>query len=174
MIALIIIGLLTFKFLKILFEEPTPNKSEVEEMVNVNDLVEFGNVEGSYLYTPKNFGYYNENCIYIVEKYLVNGEQYDDQYVVIKKGEKITSNDKLLVKQIKREYSSSGRLKDVQVKSKHKVLLYKDNEKVKEDWFFKVVFAADGRKILSFVSPKQDANDKFNFFTKGYEQFLNF
>ncbi|WP_238937867.1 hypothetical protein AWH56_26730 [Anaerobacillus isosaccharinicus] len=58
-IALIIIGFLTFIFM--MKYEPTPRKGEVEEMVNANDLVEFGYVEGSYLYTPRNYGYYNDN-----------------------------------------------------------------------------------------------------------------
>lgn len=110
----------------------------------------------------------------IVEKSLGEGEQYDDQYVVIKQGEEITDNDKLLVEQIKNKYKSSDKLKNVQVKSKHKILVYKDNEKVKEEWFFKVAYAYNNDKFLSFISPKQEEEEKFNFFTKGYEQFLNF
>lgn len=171
-IALIIIGFVTFIFL--LKYEPAPSIREVEEMVNAKDLVEFGDVEGSYLDTPRNYGYYSETKIYIVEKFFGKGDQYDDQYVVIKKGEEITDNPKLLVEQIKSKYILSEGLKDVQVISKHKIEVYKNKEKVKEEWFYKVTYAYDDENHLSFISPAQDLNDKFNFFTKGYEQFLNF
>jgi len=40
--------------------EPTPSKHTVEKMVQVNNLQEFADVEGSYLNTTKNFGYFNE------------------------------------------------------------------------------------------------------------------
>lgn len=168
-IVLIITGFLTFIFM--LKYEPAPSIGEVEEMVNANDLVEFGDVEVSYLYTPRNYGYYNENNIYIVEKSFGEGEQFDDQYVVIKKGEVITDNPKLLLEQIKSKYTLSDGLKDVQVISKHKIQAYKNKEKVKEEWFYKVTYAYDND---NFLSPAQDVNDRFNFFTKGYEQFLNF
>ncbi|WP_409251703.1 hypothetical protein V1502_16405 [Bacillus sp. SCS-153A] len=171
-IALIIIGFLTFIFR--LKYEPAPSSGKVEEMVDANDLVAFGDVEGSYLYTPRNYGYYNEKNIYIVEKSFGDGEQYDDHYVVIKQGEEITDNPKSLVEQINSKYSLAKKLMDVRVISKHKIQVYKNNEKVKEEWFYKVTFAHGDDDYLSFISPAEDVNDRFNFFTKGYEQFLNF
>jgi hypothetical protein len=171
-IALFIIGFFTFMFM--MKYEPTPSKNEVEEMVNTTNLVEFGDVEGSYLYTPRNYGYYNSNKIFVVEKSLGEEEQFNDQYVVIKEGDAITQDDQVLVEKMKNHGVSENQMKNIQVKSKHKILVYKNGETVIEDWVFKVTYSYQDESYLSFVSPKQDEIYKFNFFTKGYKQFLMF
>ncbi|WP_407270413.1 hypothetical protein [Radiobacillus sp. PE A8.2] len=157
--------------------EPVPNKSEVEEMVGAGNLVEFGEVEGSYLFTPRNYGYYNDENIYIVEQYLDKGEEYGNQYVLIGEGIELMASDEQAVNQVKSKYSEQilqSHHENLQVLSKHQMSVYKDNEKVREAWLFKVTFDYDGAHFLSFVLPAQVEEDKFNFFEKGFEKLLQF
>ena len=98
--------------------------------------------------------------------------------MVIKQGEELTAHDKLVAEHTEKEYGS-GRLNNVQVKSRHKVLVYKEDKKVKEEWFFKITFTHHDKHYLSFVSPAPDEKHKlgfyqFSFFPKGYEPFIAF
>ena len=54
LVAVFGIGYLVILF--IITYEPIPNKGDVEEMVGERDLVEFGEVEGAFLLTPRNYG----------------------------------------------------------------------------------------------------------------------
>lgn len=176
-IGIIVLSIIVFLTFIFMFKyEPTPSKRAVEKMVQVNNLEEFGDVEGPFLYTPKNYGYYNDNNIFIVEKFLGRKEQYNNQYVVINPAEEITENDQKLVKeiQISLGIEISFGIESYNIKSKHKVIVYKNGEKVIEDWFFKITSTYNDYKYLSFVSPKQDNILFLNFFTKGYETFRDF
>ena len=108
-IAIATVPLLTLMFF--MKYEPTPSKRTVEKMVQVNNLQEFGDVEGSYLYTPRNFGYFNENNIFVVEKSLGEEQQYNNQYVVIKPAEKITEDDQQLVEKIQEDMTIDNLMK---------------------------------------------------------------
>lgn len=173
LVALFAIGYLIMLFM--FTYEPTPDKSEVEEMVNERDLVEFGEVEGSFLLTPRNYGYYDEESIYIVEQYLDKGKEYGNQYVVIERGVELTGEDEQAINQIRaREAFQDSSSHDLQVISKHRMTVYKNNEKTEENWLFKITYKYDGQYLLTFMLPETVEEDRFNFFTKGYEQFLQF
>ncbi|MFD1030163.1 hypothetical protein [Metaplanococcus flavidus] len=173
-----LIGLFTVGYLLMLFMfyyEPTPDKSDVEAMVNERDLQEFGEVEGSYLLTPRNYGYYNDHSIYIVEQYLDKGKEYGDQYVVIERGSELTEEDEPAIEKIQaREVFQSDHRYDLQVISKHRMTVYKNGDKVEEDWLFKITCQYDGSYYLTFILPEKIEESRFNFSTEGYDQFLQF
>lgn len=171
--ALFGIGWLVLLFL--ISYEPTPNKGEVEEMVGERDLVEFGEVEGSFLLTPRNYGYYNELNIFIVEQYLDKGREYGGQYVVIGEGADLTGEDEEAISQIKAERAlQEDYVGDLQIISKHRMTVYKDDEKIEENWLYKITYLYEGQPYLTFMLPVNEGENRFNFFTEGYEQFLQF
>lgn len=173
LIALMISGYLIFLFM--FYYEPIPNRNDVEELVGERNLVEFGKVEGSHLLTPRNYGFYNDESIYIVEQYLDKGGDYGNQYVVIKEGEHLTDEDEQALVQVNaKEAVHTGYLDDFQVRSKHRMIVYKNNKKIEENWIFKVTYKYDGDYFLSFLLPEDTDEDRFNFFTEGYEQFQQF
>lgn len=167
-ISISIICLLTFMF--IMKYESTPSKRTVEKMVQASNLQEFGDVEGSYLYTPNNYAYFNINNIFVVEKSLSEEEQYNNQYVIIKPAEKITEEDQELVEKIQEDITTDS----YNIKSRHKVIVYKNGKKVSEEFCLKIIFTYVESNHLSFVSLKEDDVYYFNFFTKGYNNFLDF
>ena len=144
--------------------DPVPNKNEVEEMVGAGNLVEFGEVEGSYLLTPRNYGFYNDKNIYIVEQYLYRGGEYGNQYVLIGKGTELTDGDERAINQVKSKFTKHGHYENSRVLSKHRMNVYKDKEKVREGWLFKVTFDYEDDHFLSFVLSEQVEEDSFNFF----------
>lgn len=171
--ALFGIGWLAMLFL--ISYEPTPNKGEVEEMVGERDLVEFGEVEGSFLLTPRNFGYYNERNIFIVEQYFDKGGEYGHQYVVIESGVKITEEDELANIRIGAEEEFlDAYTTDLRLLSKHRMSVFKNDEMVIEDWLFKVTYKYGEDHYLTFYLPEAAGEDRFNFFIEGYETFLEF
>ncbi|AQU79533.1 hypothetical protein AJGP001_09800 [Planococcus faecalis] len=173
LIALITTGYLIFLFM--FYYEPTPSKDNVEEMVSAKDLAEFGEVEGSYLLTPRNYGFYNKDSIYIVEQYLEKSEEYDQQYVLIEEGLELTEDDKQTINQLHaKDELQAGYVDDLKVISKHRMSVYKNNEKVEENWLFKITYKNDEDYFLTFIHSENIKEGKFNFFTEGYEQFLQF
>lgn len=155
--------------------EPTPNQSDVEEMVHERDLVEFGEVEGSFLLTPRNYGYYDSENIYVVEQYLDKGGGYSNQYAVIEKGTALTDADEPAIEELTAtETFQNEYVDDFQVLSKHRVTVYKNEEKTEEHWFFKVSYKYDGDYFLTFVLPETNIENRFNFFAEGYEHFSQF
>lgn len=155
--------------------EPTPDKKDVEEMVKARDLVEFGEVEGSYLLTPRNYGFYNGDSIYIVEQYLDKGDEYGNQYVVIEEGVELKAEDDPAIEKIKaRERFQDGYTDELQVLSKHRMTVYKDNEEIESTWLYKITCKYEGSYFLTFLLPEKTGEDRFNFFTEGYEQFREF
>lgn len=169
LIALFSIGFLIFLFM--FYYEPTPNKGDVEKMVSERNLLEFGEVEGSYLLTPRNYGFYNDGRIYIVEQYLDKGGDYDNQYVVIEEGIELTGDDEQAINQIKNKFILQ---EDFQIISKYQMTVYKNNEITEEYWLFKITYKYDGEYFLSFLLPEYVDEDSFNFFADGYKQFLQF
>lgn len=166
-------GFLIIRFMYM--HEPTPNKADVEEMVKERDLTEFGRVEGSFLQTPKNYGFYNGDSIYIVEQYLDKGDEYGNQYVVIEEGEELTAEDDSAINQIKtREGFDDGYTDEFEVLSKHWMTVYKDNAEIETAWLYKIIYKYDGSYFLTFLLPEESDEDRFNFFTEGYEQFREF
>ncbi|WP_033542053.1 hypothetical protein [Planococcus sp. CAU13] len=172
-ILVIIAGFLIIRF--IIMYEPTPNKADVEEMVKVRDLLEFGEVEGAYLLTPRNYGFYNGGSIYIVEQYLDKGGDYGDQYVVIEEGDELTADDEPSINQIKaKEEFQNEYINDIQILSKHRMTVHKGAEEVESAWLFKITYKYDGSHFLTFLLPEKTGEGRFNFFTEGYEQFREF
>jgi len=96
-------------------------------------------------------------------------EQYNNQYVIIKPAEKITE-DQQLVDKIQEDMT----IDSYNIKSKHKVIVYKNGNKVSEELCLKIIFTYDESNHLSFVSLKEDDVYYFNFFRKGYDNFLDF
>ncbi|MBB5180421.1 hypothetical protein HNQ44_001849 [Planomicrobium koreense] len=173
LIGLIAIGILLVLFM--FYYEPAPDRNDVEEMVSASNLEEFGEVEGSYLLTPRNYGFYNDDSIYIVEQYLHEGGDYGNRYVVIKEGIAVTNDDEPAVDQIYAKGEvQDGYLDDFQIRSKHQMIVYTDNEKIEEKWIFKVTYKYDGVYFLSFLLPEETEENRFNLFTEGYQQFLEF
>lgn len=173
LIALITIGFLIFLFM--FNYEPTPSKNNVEEMVSAKDLTEFGEVEGSYLLTPRNYGFYNKDSIYIVEQYLEKGKEYGEQYVIIEEGLELTDDDGQYINQIQaKDELRNDYIGDLEVISKHRMTVYKNNEKVEENWLFKITYKYDEDYFLTFLLPENIEEGRFNFFTEGYERFLQF
>ncbi|ANU09502.1 hypothetical protein A1A1_11987 [Planococcus antarcticus DSM 14505] len=173
LIALLIMGYFIILFM--FYYEPTPSKHNVEEMVSAKDLTDFGEVEGSYLRTPKNYGFYNKDSIYIVEQYLEKGEEYDKQYVIIEEGLELTDDDSQAINQIlAKDELQTDYLSNLKVISKHRMTVYKNNEKVEESWLFKITYKYDEDYFLTFLLPENIEEGKFNFFAEGYEQFLQF
>lgn len=172
-ILVVIAGFLTLRFMYIY--EPTPNKGDVEEMVKARDLEEFGKVEGSFLYTPKNYSFYNDTSIYIVEQNLDKGQNYEDQFVVIEKGVALTDEDCPAISQIEaREGFNDGYTEELQVLSKHQMTVYRDSEEIESAWLYKITFHSNDEYYLTFLLPEEKGEDRFNFFTEGYEQFRGF
>ncbi|RAZ77672.1 hypothetical protein [Planococcus halotolerans] len=171
--AVFVIGYLAMLF--IVSYEPTPDQSDVEEMVHERGLVDFGEVEGAFLLTPRNYGYYDSENIYVVEQYLDKGGDYSNQYAVIEKGTALTDADEPAIEELTaKETFQNDYVDDFQVLSKHRVTVYKNEEKTEEHWFFKVSYKYDGDYSLSFVLPETNIENRFNFFAEGYEQFLQF
>lgn len=171
--AVIVVGWLAMWF--IATYEPTPDQREVEEMVHERDLVEFGEVEGAFLLTPRNYGYYDSENIYVVEQYLDKGGDYSDQYAVIEKGTALTEADGPAIAELTaKEPFQNDYVGDFQVLSKHKVTVFKNEEKIQEHWFFKVTYQYDGEYFLTFVLSEPAIENRFNFFAEGYEQLLQF
>ncbi|RLQ91296.1 hypothetical protein [Planomicrobium sp. Y74] len=171
--AVVVVGYLAMLF--IVIYEPTPNQGDVEEMVHERDLVEFGEVEGAFLLTPRNYGYYDSENIYVVEQYLDKGGDYGNQYAVIEKSTALTDADEPAIGELTaKETFQNDYVEDFQVLSKHRVTVYKNEEKTAEHWFFKVIYKYDGDYFLTFVLPERATENRFNFFAEGYEQFLQF
>lgn len=169
----VIAGFLIIRFMYMY--EPTPNKGDVEDLVKARDLVEFGEVEGSFLLTPRNYGFYNDERIYIVEQYLDKGEDYGNQYVVIEEGAEMTAEDEPAIEQIKaREGFNDGYTNELQVLSKHRMAVHRDNEEIESTWLYKITYKYEGSYFLTFLLPEKTGGDRFNFFTEGYEQFREF
>jgi|GEM_PF-4409965 len=173
LIALVTTGYLLFLF--VFYYEPTPSKINVEEMVSAKDLKKFGEVEGSYLQTPRNYGFYNKDSIYIVEQYLEKGKEYADQYVIIEEGLELMDDDGQAINQIQaKDELQVDYVGDLEIISKHRMTVYKNNEKVEENWLFKITYKYDEEYFLTFILPENIEEGKFNFFAEGYEQFLQF
>ena len=171
--SVVAVGYLAMLF--IFHYEPTPDQSDVEEMVHERDLVEFGEVEGAFLQTPRNYGYFDGENIYVVEQYLDKGGDYSNQYAVIEKGTALTDADEPAIEQLEvKETFQNESVDDIQVLSKHRVSVYKNEEKTEEHWFYKVTYEYDGEYFLTFVLPEPAIDNRFNFFAEGYEQFLQF
>lgn len=159
------IGLLIFGvFMK---HGPEPSKGEVEALAHLYDLEEFGPVEGSLLYTPNNWGFFNGYTIVVVEQALGQGEQYADQYVLIKAGEKLAANEKEKI-----EESLSGL--NAEVHSKHRLQVYKEDGKVAEAWYYKAIFISGNEPYLSFIPFDAVDGEGFNFAEEGYSYFKDF
>ncbi|AQQ53327.1 hypothetical protein [Planococcus lenghuensis] len=132
---LFVAGIVAFGWFMWVYE-PVPNENEVEEMVGADDLTKFGEVEGSYLLTPRNYGYYDDEGIYIVKQYLDKGGEYGDQYVYIGEGMRLTDSDERAISQVEAKYAErllQNHYENLHVISKHKMHVYRDDEKVEED-----------------------------------------
>lgn len=147
--------------------EPEPSKGKVEALAHLYDLEEFGPVEGSLLYTPNNWGFFNGYTIVVVEQALGRGDQYADQYVLIKAGEKLGANEK---EKIEESLSSLH----AEVHSKHRLQVYKEDEKVAEAWYCKVIFTSGNERYLSFIPVDAVDGQGFNFAAEGYTYFKDF
>lgn len=166
--ALLAISLLGFRIFGLFMAyEPEPSKREAEALTHVYDLEEFGPVEGSLLYTPENWGFFNDYTIAIVEQQLGEGKAYADQYVLIKAGERLTENEKgELGKRL------AGRNADV--RSKHKTQVYQQGNKISEAWYYKTIFTSGNERYLSFIPMGADDGQGFNFSREGYTYFKDF
>ncbi|QKX52225.1 hypothetical protein HF394_17505 [Planococcus glaciei] len=71
--------------------EPAPNKRQVEKSAAAFDLQKFGPVEGTFLHTPKNYGFYNKQRLYIVEQSFGDNEEFSNRYAVIESGVALTA-----------------------------------------------------------------------------------
>lgn len=159
------IGFLIFgAFMK---HEPEPSKGDVEALVHLYDLEEFGPVEGSLLYTPNNWGFFNSHTIVVVEQGLGQGEQYGNQYILIKAGEKLAAPEKEKIEK------GLNRL-NAEVHSKHRLQAYKEGEKVAEEWYYKAVFTSGNEPYLSFIPIDAVDGQGFNFAEEGYTYFKDF
>ena len=151
--------------------EPVPSKRIVENSVRDNGLHSFGPVEGAFLHTPKNYGFYNNHRFYVVEQSLGNPEELSSWYAVIETGEALTAEDEAALQlYAKKENPLNG----LEYKSKHKMRVYQNGEVTKEEWLLKAVFSSDEDKYLSFVPLANPGNSGFNLFAEGYEKLLDF
>lgn len=167
-IILLVSGLLVFLFM--MRYEPEPSKREVERMAGTKNLQKIGDVEGSFLYTPRNYGFYNEKNIIVVEKSFGEEEEYNNQYVAIKPGEEIGGGHLTLEEKLRNLFPFTDRIR---VHSRHQVFVFKGGEMVREERFYKVTFAYQGQNYLSFVSAQQE-EERFNFSIKGFEELQDF
>lgn len=154
--------------------DPSPSKHDAEELVHAYDLKKFGEMESSYLKTPKNFGFYNEQRIYVVEQALGDREEDGERYAVINSGEPLTAEEEKLAAQYEEQLAAIDPSEQARVISKHKVAVYQKGEMIQSEWLFKAVYGIDGKKGLSFVPLPFADNLAFNLFTEGYEQFEDF
>lgn len=154
--------------------EPTPNKNEVERMVHNKDLADFGKIEGSYLYTPNNYGFYDENRIYIVEQYFEEDKNYNSMYITIESGIEMTKEEQTAIEKIKQKPEIKDNLNQVQFPSKHKVTLFENDEAVQEEWFVKAIYIYEGDMRLKFLPLDYDQFTRFNFSAEGYKKFESF
>lgn len=106
----------------------------------------------------------------MVEKSLGEEQQFNNQYVMIKPAEKITEDDQQLMEKIQEDMT----IDSYKIKSKHKLILYKNGKKVSEELCFKIIFTYAESNHLSFVSLRENDVYYFNFLTKGYDKFLDF
>ncbi|MBZ5203032.1 hypothetical protein HU147_17665 [Planomicrobium chinense] len=151
--------------------ESVPSKRQVENTVSANDLQKFGPVEGAFLHTPKNYGFYNKHRLYIVEQSLGNHEEFSGWYAVIESGEALTAEDEAALQlYAKKENPLNG----LEYKSKHKMRVYQNGEVTKEEWLLKAVFFPDEGRYLSFVPLADPGDPGFNLFAEGYKKFLDF
>lgn len=166
-------ALLVFISLSLLFfawamkHEPQPGKDDAEELTRIYDLEEFGRVEGSLLYTPKNYGFFNEHTIVVVEQFLEKGEPYGDQYILIKAGEELPESE---LAKMQDELAD----KNAEIRSKHEVQVYKSGKKAAEEWYVKKIAIQGDERYLSFIPIEAVNGEGFNFFTEGYERFKDF
>lgn len=151
--------------------EPAPSKRQVEKTVAAYDLQKFGPVEGTFLHTPKNYGFYNKQRLYIVEQSFGDNEEFSNRYAVIESGVALTAEDEAALQlYAKRENQLNG----LEYKLKHKMLVYQDGKAIKEEWLLKAVFSSDEGKYLSFVPLANPGDSGFNLLGEGYKKFLDF
>lgn len=163
--AFVFLGFLIFVLM--MEYEPAPSKRAVGELAHIYDLEKFGPVEGSLLYTPRNYGFFNEYNIVVVEQSLGEGNHYGHQYVLIKPAEELAKSEK---EEIQKDLID----KNSDIRSKHKIQVYKNGEKVEEEWYFKEISVYDGEIHLSFIPIETINENRFNFFTEGYTEFKDF
>lgn len=156
--------------------EPEPRKSAVERMVGASDLKEFGVIEGSFLDTPNNYGFYDANEIYVVERSLGDSETYNDKYVVIEAGEEPTEQDRIAIRNLEKNMAALGLPDKYAFDSKHRIRVYAAGEMVQEEWMYKALIEVDGKMYLSFMPAGADGSGKgnFNLFEEGYIHFRDF
>lgn len=151
--------------------EPAPGKRHVEKTVRAYDLQKFGPIEGAFLHTPKNYVFYNNHRLYIVEQSFGNNEEFSDRYAVIESGEALFAEDETAFHFFSQK---ENLLNGSAYKSKHKMSIYQDGETIKEEWLLKAVFSSDEGKYLSFVPLANPGDSGFNLSVEGYKKFLDF
>lgn len=149
--------------------EAEPGKSAAEKLAGASDLEAFGAVEGAYLYTPKNYGFFNESAIYVVERNLGDSQNYDDKYVVIEAGEVLTEEERDSLKQ---KWAAEEFPNKYEIDSRHRIQVVEAGEVTREEWVYKVLFDVDGETYLSFRPA--EGEERFNLSAAGYEQFRDF
>ncbi|MCT4786133.1 hypothetical protein ACFQO8_11980 [Exiguobacterium aestuarii] len=151
--------------------EPTPSKAEVENLVRHFALEEFGDVEGDYFESPKNYAYFTDNHLYVVDR-LENPMQ---SYVVIDRGKPVPLLAQDDVQRILDDYATETLApEDLEVTTMHEVTVLVAGSPPYTEQLFKVTVSYDDKKHLSFVSPDQLDRHRLNFFTDGYEMFSDF
>lgn len=150
--------------------DSAPSKSMGEKTVNAYDLKMFGRIESSYLYTPVNYVFYNNQRIYIVDRSFGSNHVDSEEYAVINTGVELTAAERTAVMQQESRKSAE----EIEFKSKHKVQIYNKGKVVREEWLLKAILFSDDEKHLSFI-PLNNLNSLgFNLYAEGAEQFSDF
>ncbi|MDN7242230.1 hypothetical protein QWY14_10495 [Planococcus sp. N028] len=174
--AVLLVLFLSYTYTMLPGNDPTPSKHDAEKLVRAYDLKKFGSVESSYLHTPKNFAFYNEHHIYVVERALGRREEYVDRHAVIAIGEELTAAEEKLAEAYEDYLTSTvPSIKEVRVLSKHEVTVYENGEEIHSEWLFKEVSVYEEQTILTFTTLQLNTDgSEINLFADGYEQFLDF
>ncbi|WP_214828437.1 hypothetical protein [Exiguobacterium algae] len=153
----------------VMTNDPTPSKSEVQNLVRHFALEEFGDVEGDYFESPKNYAYFTDDHLYVVDR-LENPIQ---SYVVIDRGKPISLLAQDEVQRILDEYATVAQ-EDIEVTTTHQVTVFVAGSPPYTEQLIKVIVPYDDEKHLLFMSPDQMDRPRLNFFTGGYEMFSDF
>lgn len=156
-----------------MYIDSPPRGSKIEKFVEYSDLKKLGPVESGLLYTPKNYGYYNDNNIYIVEIYFGKdkGDYYDTSYIKIYKQEILNTADQSNMDKITAHLSVVGNSENVNLVGKNRVDVVENGKIIHSQWYYKVIYTAMDENQLAFISA--DFN-RINTFNAGYERLFNF
>lgn len=164
----ILIGIAGFHlYLRAIYlNHPSPSLNKIEKLVGTEgvELQRIGYVESDFLYTPKNYGVYTKNKIFVVSRYLGIHEsaEFNNQYLEIYPKEAMSQKEKESVASLLN--SLQGNWNDGKILSKHKVRFIRDGQIQTEEWFYKILYLdGEGERQILFISKERK---KLTFFIK--------